>query len=208
MGAPLSVGIGVVGSLYGASKAARSQRRAANELAQMAEPYLAEGRFALPKLRLLAESYYAPRVGKMSPLLRAQHGQNLFDLGRANTRSLASIRHAYAGTGNMGRARGEQLRLADQVTHATNRENLSYGAAQQSYLDAVAGQYQEILQRLAALGSQGLSYGSQAAKLRGAAGAGFWNTFGQLFGAKGAGAEWLGQVVTPKSGAAPPTPTG
>ncbi len=184
MGGATGAVLGAAGSLFGAKQAANAQQRAAQSMQQLSAPYLAEAQLALPRLRALAEAYYAPRVGKDSPWLRAEHEGNLSALQRANTQQLAEVQHTYAGRGNLGRARGERLRLADQLLQTLNREHLRYGEAQESYRDTTAAEYQEIPSALAGLGRTGMATASQGLKLQAQASRDFWETFARIFGAK------------------------
>jgi len=186
MGAAAAAGIGFIGSLYAANQAADAQKEGANAQMQMAAPYLREAALALPRLRALAERYYAPRAGKDSPFLRAGHLENLAELERANRRSLAEIEHTYASRGNLGRARGERLRLTGELLGATNRENLSYGLAQENYRDSTAAQYQELLAALASLGGTGMRYASAGLTAQSRASSEWWSTLAKVLGKVGA----------------------
>ncbi len=174
--------LGAASSLYGSSQAARAQKRSAEMMMEMARPYLEQAEYALPQLRKLAQNYYAPRVGKDSPWLRAEHLESMAGLQRANAQGLAEIQHTYASHGNMGRARGERLRLANQLVRTSSRENLSYGQAQESYRDNTANQYQAILAQLAGMGKTGLDAAETALGMQNTATSSYWQTFGQVFG--------------------------
>ena len=188
----IAAGLGAVGSLFGASQASRAEKRSADQMLQLSEPYLTQARAALPRLRALMESYYAPRLGQDSPFLHAEHAESLAGLQRANAQGLAEIQHTYGSQGNLGRARGERLRLSDQLLRATSRENLSYGEAQDTYRDTVAGQYQEILAALAGLGRTGVQYASQGLKQQADASETFWNAFAKVFWSAGNWEKWVG----------------
>ena len=199
MNPTIGMAMGVMGSLFGASQAADAQKEAADEQMQMAAPYLQEAKLALPQLRALAQGYYAPRVGKDNPLIAAQHQLSLGNIARAKRVGMANITHQFATTGNVGRSRGEQLRLANQLLQSQNQENLGYGQAQQAYRDSTAAQYENILNALIGVGNQGLSLGSSALQRQGNATAGFWDTFGKTLGSLGTFGQALGSPGTGNS---------
>ncbi len=159
----------------------------------MAAPYLQEAKLALPRLRALAQGYYAPRVGKDNPLLSAQQALSLDNIARSRRVGMANITHQFAATGNTGRARGEQLRLANQLLQSQNQANLGFAQAQQAYRDNTASQYENILNALVGAGDKGLGLGASALQSQGNAEAGYWSTLANLFSPQGAsGKVWWG----------------
>ena len=162
-GAAAAAAIGAAGSMWSANKAASAQRGIADQTLSaqermlqqqlgLAEPFLAQARTAMPALRGLAASYYAPRAGRESSLLRVGHEQSLSDIQRTAQRGLGMVQHYYAARGNSGRALGAELRVQDQATRARSSENLAYAGAQNQYQDTTAGQYAGILGNLTQFG--------------------------------------------------------
>jgi len=63
--------------------------------------------------------------------------------------------------GNVGRSRGEQLRIGSAATTAANQENLGYGTAQQSYRNSTVDRYMSALNNLGQYGQFGVNTASQ-----------------------------------------------
>ena len=202
MAFPFMAAAGFGGSLYGARKAAKAQAayaeamkyagaKQAQALREIAAPYLEETKLTLPLLRQTIASQLVPRLSG-SRYLKAAHEQNLTDIGREEERALASSRRAYSA-GNLGRARGESLRIGRAGVEARGRENVSYGLTEQADRDTAAGRLINAYQGMVDIGGRGLqpaigAAGVEANALAQSAGIGaaaktdFWSDLGGLFG--------------------------
>jgi hypothetical protein len=173
MGAIAGSLIGLAGSSMqaGATKKAAAQMLAAgNQTAQemqgYAAPYQAEGAWALPMQRGYIQSEILPRVGQNDPYLLASHRQNLAGIGRSEQHALASSKRYWGMTGNVGRSRGEQLRIMAQWTEARNRENLGYGQAQTAYKRQSLGDAMSALGNEVSLGQFGVQMAAEGSRSR------------------------------------------
>jgi len=168
--------IGTAIGLYGSSKANDAYKQmaaeieaaaqaAAGNIRGMAEPYLESGRYALPAMKQLTMRY-GSKIGKNDPFLAALHMRNLQRLGREEQRQLAGSQGYWGATGNVGRGRGEALRIRRGATEAMNVESLGYGQGQQEYQAATEARYMQGLGALGGYGTVGLGAGTEAEKLR------------------------------------------
>jgi hypothetical protein len=164
---------GVTGAAYGAFASILggiSTNNAAKSAAavqwELARPYHEAAEYALPALRNLASGYFANRLGKENAYLRAGHAENLAQIGRQERTAGAASTSHWMNAGNVGRGRGEQLRIAESALRSRNAENLNYGAQQQQYKDTSAQQLANLYGMLGNLGSQGMEAGIASAQTR------------------------------------------
>jgi hypothetical protein len=190
--AATAAGIGALGSLWSSNQAASAQM-------ELAQPYVNATKFALPALQNLAQGYYAPRLGQESAYLKAGLKESLSNIGRQEKQSLAGTQTYWTNKGNVGRGRGESLRIAQQAMESRNQANLGYGQAQQQYKDNTAQQLSNLYGMLGNLGGTGLSTASGAIGTQLTGQTNFWNTMGGLdwsqifnFGSGGGGSGTAG----------------
>lgn len=187
----LSAALGIAGSLFGANRAQRAANQQANTileanqertamLRELAAPYEEAGLYGMDRLKALISGSLAPAVGRESPILAGEHQENLLGIGRDTGRQLAGSTRYWTGAGNVGRGRGEGLRIQRAGTDARNRENLRYGGLQEDYKDRALGRYQGALGAMADYGRTGTSL------MAGAANAGYEGAV-QAAGVRGAG---------------------
>jgi len=203
----LGLGLGIAGGMYSswqANKAAKRQAEAMLDAAkiedkrirELTEPYLQQARFAMPLLRQTVMSQLAPRLGQNDPFLAKEHEMNLQTLGRREKTSQAQMERLWGATGNVGRGRGEQLRIRQGAQEARNVENLQYGAGQRGYRESTANQFIAALSGMGAQGTAGLGPAvtgagdvmramTGAAEARGAGAQGMWGDIGGMFGTVG-----------------------
>jgi hypothetical protein len=142
--------------VYSAYKSSKAQSDAASEASKLSKPMLKAQQFALPTLRDLILKNLLPQVGQESPLLRGEHAENVQGITRTGLGALAGSRRYWGAAGNVGRSRGEQFRIGQATTEATNRENLAYGGAQEGYKRQSLADALSATSNLAGLGGQGI----------------------------------------------------
>jgi hypothetical protein len=198
-------GLGALGGkLLGASQSNKAAKReadaaraasakAASELRVAAAPFMEQLNYAMPRFRSLIESEYAPKVGADNPFLAAQHQLNESKIGREENAALANSRRYWSALGDLGRSRGEALRIGRNATEEMNRENLNYGVQQQGYRNSTADRLASALEALSSAASPGVdltadaasaeSNGAvRAANIRAAGAKNYWNSAGPAFG--------------------------
>lgn len=202
--AELIAGMGVAGSLFGASKAAKAARaqadairyaadRESETMREISAPFLNEAKFALPMLRETIMSQIAPTVGKDNPFLAGAHERNIAGIDRGAGRAKAASTLALGKTGNTGKLRGEMLTIGQSADEAKGRAELDYGVAQTGYRDSRTQMMTDNLFKLGGAGSAGIgpamsgasatSRGAQtAAMVEGSAKQDFWGDIGELAG--------------------------
>jgi len=175
MAFPIAAAIGLGGSLLGASaakKAARQQAEAIRAAAQMEDtrireltaPYLENYKWASGQTKNAVTNLLMPQVNKESDILRGQHEQSVSDIAKQKRLALGKSSLFWGRTGNTGKARGEELQIGQMATEATNRENLGYGARQESYKDANLNRLMNVLSGASAQGASGLGYAVSGAR--------------------------------------------
>lgn len=191
----LSLGIGAITGLFGAGSAAAAARKQAaaiekqsTYLKELAAPYLDQAKYAMPKMQAYIKGYLEPKIGQENPYLKAAYEMNLANINRQKQAALGAANMYWGGAGNLGRARGEQLRAGRNATEMMNMLNMNYGMGQQQYKDAMAGQYMSALGGLANFGNLGLQTAMQATNLgvkaadananAGMAWSNYWNSLG------------------------------
>jgi len=188
--------VGALGTIYAAkqaqkaqNKAAQAQSKAGEQYLGMVRPYTEAGAGALTGMQRIISQYLMPRLGKESPILAGQYRKSISDIGRTERRGIASSTQYYRASGNIGRARGETLRIGQSATEARNLAGLGYGAAQEDYKRGTEAQVLAAQGGIANLGGGALGE-ARAGLQMGVAGAGmkaqgvsqFW---GDLAGALG-----------------------
>jgi hypothetical protein len=143
-------------------------------MSALAAPYTQAGTAALPALSRLIGTYLQPRVGKESALLRTQHALSLQGITKGQRSALARSRLYWGGTGNVGRGRGEALRIGQAGTEATNLENLQYGLGQEQFKRQGVTDYLNALMGQAGLGLQGANIAVGGIQTRAAGQQQFW----------------------------------
>ena len=232
---------GAVMGLLGArsqKKAAKRQaqaieyaaRKQAQTLKEIAAPWQEAGLEGIAGLRSAVRNLLAPDVDKEDPYLAARHAESLTEIERERERATKGAGRFWRGTGNVGKARGEELLIGQGALEAKNRENLAYGVGQQEYKTQTRSRLMSALGGLAGLGQTALSPlmgaagveaggTTQAAGVRAGATSDIWSDLGALFGdieggirAKSERKDWmdlLGEAYGTKktTTTAPNTPT-
>ena len=161
--------IGYAGSVA-ARKAANKQ---GDLMSAAAAPGMQAQAYALPRLRGLIENVLAPEVDRQDPLLQIEHQMNLAGIGRQERTSSAEANFYYGSQGNVGRSRGEQLRIASAAEAARGKENLGYGMAENARRSGALGRLTQTLESLGGLSATGVNAGMNAAQAYGGAGRGY-----------------------------------
>jgi hypothetical protein len=196
--------LGGVLSLFGAGqqkKAMQAQANAIRDAARiqaesterLAAPFTDAANWSMPLLKGATIDLFGSKVGKKNPFLEAMHGENLEEIDKEKSKATASSDFFWKGSGNLGRGRGEQLRIGQSATDAKNRENLSYGMAETADQDKRIADYFNALGSMASYGQAGLApmlTGIQnryqgdveAAGVKAGATTGMWGDFGLLLG--------------------------
>lgn len=209
---PMVVGAGA--GLAGASKASSAAKQASNatlraaqiedqRLRELSAPFLKQAEFALPALRSVIMQNVAKNVGTESPYIKAEHNVNLGEIAKGEQAASAASSGYWNRVGDVGRGRGEQLRIAQAATETRNKENLAYGGTRESARQQALSQFVNALSGLASQGQAGMQpamMGAQAA-YRGATDAAslrqqgseqMANMFGSMGGQMfGTGMDWL-----------------
>lgn len=195
-------------SLLGGWLGASEQRRAAEAqadavlqasreqiayLRELAAPYNEMTEFALPKMRETIMNQYAPKIGQENPYLKAASAQALTGIERGRQTALGQSAGIWGRSGNLGRARGEGLRINRSATEAANAENVRYGLQAKGEQDTALGNYYGALSGAADIGrtaltpgmasaQMGMNAASEAAGIRGQAGQQYSSGMGTLLG--------------------------
>jgi hypothetical protein len=162
-GTIIAAGIGLL-SANKANKAAQAQTDAMLETARMEDrrireltaPWLQQAKFAMPMLRQTIMSQLAPEVGRDDPFLTKERDIAMRDIGRGEQTALGQTARRWTATGNIGRGRGEQLRIGRSAEEARGEVGLQYGKAQRSYRQGASAAFINALSGLANQGTQGL----------------------------------------------------
>jgi hypothetical protein len=187
--------LGFGGALLSSQKAADSgkemadvMRANASRLSDMAQPYVEQGAWALPRLQGYASTLEG-LAGKESPLLRGKYLESLKGIDENEKAAEADASAYFGAAGNSGRARGEKLRARQSALQAKNLAGLSYGAAQEDYKQASRDRYGNALGSLLQAGGMGLGtaqnalgMSNQAAGARADAQQGFYGDLASLIG--------------------------
>ena len=172
---PIAAAIGLGASIYGASaakKAAARQAEAIKAAAMMEDlrireltaPYLEKYKWASGQQQNLASRVLMPQLGRESEILRGQHELSLSQIEKQKRLGLGKSSLFWGRTGNLGKARGEELQIGQMATEAKNRQNLAYGAEQEQYKDVNLRRLMNALGGISGQGAQGLGYGVQGAR--------------------------------------------
>jgi len=177
MGAAVIPLIGAGIGLLGASKASSSASKAANatlkaaqiedaRLRDLSVPFLEQAKFALPALRSTVMQNVAKNVGTESPYIKAEHNINLGEIAKGEQAASQASSGYWNRVGDVGRGRGEQLRIAQAATETRNKENLAYGGTRETARQTALSQFVNALSGLASQGQAGMQpamMGAQAA---------------------------------------------
>jgi len=157
---------------------ARQQKKAANKLGdtiktataeeaarlrELAAPGLEASQYAFPRLKSAITNMYG-NVNKENPYLAAAHKMNVTGIQRGATKATSESTRYWQSMGNLGRSRGERLRISRGATEETGRENLAYGVGQQTYKDTNTARLIQALESLASLGGSSMAPAMGAAQ--------------------------------------------
>jgi len=174
---PIGMGVGALLGVAGASKSGKAAKRAASateraaqmedqRLRELSAPFLKQAEFALPALRSVIMQNVAKNVGTESPYIKAEHNINLGEIAKGEQAASAASSGYWNRVGDVGRGRGEQLRIAQAATETRNKENLAYGGTRESARQQALSQFVNALSGLANQGQAGMQpamMGAQAA---------------------------------------------
>lgn len=162
MGASATAIIGLAGGAISASAQRQSAIKAANAYDEAAgrmfsyaksaaSPFYTAGVKAVGDLQNLA-GFYAGRLGG-SQYLQSQQALTIDDIIRSKRQGMAAS-ESYWAKGNVGRGRGEQMRIDAQALGAMSNARVGYGVAQENFIGQNAQQYAGLL---GSLGNMGMS---------------------------------------------------
>lgn len=157
--------VGLSGNALSASSARNSAMRAGKEVRDaaqahlaytqgMAQPFYSAGVGAIGGMQSLGE-FYKGRLGG-SQYLRSQQALGIDEINKAGRQGMASSENYWRG-GNVGRARGEQMRIANSTLGALSNARIGYGMAQENFIGQTAQQYAGLLGSLGTLGTGAMS---------------------------------------------------
>ncbi len=172
----------VVGGITGADKAKESADRAAAQMGELGAPGVEAQKYAFPRFKAAINQYLVPQAGKESPILARQHTYNLGRIGQTATRAKATARSYWERSGDIGRSRGEQLRIGQQELESRIGENLSYGGMQEGYKQGSIDRLLQGWAQLAGLGFQGVGLAAGGIKMGNQAAQDYYEGFGDFMG--------------------------
>lgn len=154
--------VSVVGGLIESHQASKAQKRAAAQQMELAKPSLEAQKWAFPMMQNWIATQVLPQATEPSAALAGQRTVNLSAVRRKFGGLRAQSRRFWTGTGNLGRGRGEQMRLGQAETEASNLENLRYTTAEEARRTNAIASGTSALATMAGLGVQGLQPAMQA----------------------------------------------
>ena len=174
---PIGMGVGALLGAAGASKSGKAAKKAASateraaqiedqRLRDLSVPFLEQAKFALPALRSTIMQNVAKNVGTESPYIKAEHNINLGEIAKGEQAASQASSGYWNRVGDVGRGRGEQLRIAQAATETRNKENLTYGGTRETARQTALSQFVNALSGLASQGQAGMQpamMGAQAA---------------------------------------------
>jgi len=143
--------------LLGARESRKASERESERLSELSEPRLKMEKWALPRLRELIVSQLMPELTGEYPELRAAHEESLAQIGRQTRRQLAGSERYWSAQGNVGRGRGEQLRIKRAGTEAESGQRLQYAVQKRGLGEDAVTRLMNALGLSSNLGAQGLA---------------------------------------------------
>jgi len=145
-----------------ARQLAENAKIVSGQLTQLSQPLLNQMNIGLGNMGNLVYGYMGGKVGKKSSLIESQRQQSLANIGRQKQAGLAANAFNWAGSGNVGRARGGALRIGESAQSAANQANLQSAIGQENYMNTNLQNYMNSLSGLTSMGMQGLQPAMQA----------------------------------------------
>jgi hypothetical protein len=171
---------GLAGSIFAGKKQKDAMEAGAAREERLSRPMYDAQKRGLGGMWDTIQRLIAPSAGQASGALKAGHAENLERIEKQKANALAQSRFFNESTGNLGRGRGEALRIAQGATDALNSENLSYAGAQEDYKLAGTGRLFDALSSYSGQGSGGLSAMIGANRLRTQGASDFWDSGAML----------------------------
>jgi len=183
-GAVIAAAVGTLGAAYIGKRATENAAAQMERLGR--EGQLAQ-EWAFKALPGFAMDVLAPQMTRVPVSLAAGHEEAARGIARAARIGEATSRRFWTSTGNLGRGRGEQMRLRRATAEAQGREKVRFATALEAHRAGARAQFGEALSTTAQLGQMGTAAQISAAQTRGQAGAAFASdvagVLGGLYGA-------------------------